>query len=239
MNPGLVLLPAVDVAGGRAAQVVGEGTTDPYAVALGWVDQGAQWVHLVDLDRAFGRGENADLLAGIIGALPVPVQLSGGIGDDAALAAALGTGAARIVLSSAALRDPGWVAEAVRGHRDRIAVGVDVHDAEVVARGSEVRLGPLDQVLAGLTAVDCRTYVVADAARDGRRHGADTTLFRRVAEEVDGTVVASGGVASLADLEQLAALVRAGVGGVVLGSALYHGAFTLAEALETVAGAIR
>lgn len=233
---GLTLLPAVDVAGGRAAQVVGEGTTDPYAVARAWVDQGSAWVHLVDLDRAFGRGDNLAQLAAIIEALPVPVQLSGGIGDEESVAAALGTGAARVVLSSAALRDPEWVADVVRTHRERVAVGVDVHGAEVVARGSEVRLGPLDDVLAGLAAVACRTYVVADAARDGRRHGADTTLFRRVAEEVDGTVIASGGVASLADLEQLAALAPVGVGGVVLGAALYHGAFTLAEALELTGG---
>lgn len=229
----MTLLPAVDVAGGRAAQVVGEGTTDPYAVARAWVDQGARWVHLVDLDRAFARGDNLAQLAEIIDALPVPVQLSGGIGDDAALTAALGTRAHRIVLTSAALRDPGWVGDAVRAHPNRIAVGIDVHGAEVVARGTEARLGPLDDVLAGLAAVHCRTYVVADAARDGRRHGADTALFRRVAEEVDGTVIASGGVASLADLKRLVTLVPAGVSGVVLGAALYHGAFTMAEALET------
>jgi phosphoribosylformimino-5-aminoimidazole carboxamide ribonucleotide (ProFAR) isomerase len=236
VTPGLTLLPAVDVAGGRAAQVVGDGTTDPLAVAAGWVDQGAEWVHLVDLDLAFGRGANTDLLAGVIERLPVPVQLSGGIGDDATLAAALATGAARVNLSSLALRDPGWVTDVVRAHPDRVAVGVDVAGAEVVARGSAVRIGPLEEVLAGLAGAGCRTYVVADASRDGRLHGADDALFLRVAEAVDGQVVASGGVASLEDLRRLRALVPAGVTGLVLGSALYHGAFTLAEALEVANG---
>lgn len=235
MTAGLTLLPAVDVARGRASQVIGQGTAEPYAVATGWVQQGARWVHLVDLDLAFGRGDNSALLADLVAAVTVPVQLSGGIRDEASLRVALSTGAERITLSSAALRDTGWVRQVVRTHGERIAVGVDVHGSEVVARGSGIRLGPLEEVLAGLAGSGAGTYVVADVDRDGTRHGVDVGLFRRVAEQVDGEVITSGGVASLEDLRRLATLSAVGVRGVVLGAALYHGAFTLSEALE-VAG---
>ncbi|HLS40715.1 MAG TPA: HisA/HisF-related TIM barrel protein [Ornithinicoccus sp.] len=229
------LLPAVDVAGGRAVQVVDAGDPDPYAVALRWVHQGARWLHLVDLDRAFGRGENADLLAEVVGTVPVPVQLSGGIADEAALEWALGTGARRVVLSSAALGEEDRVAEVVRVHGDRVALGVDVRGDQVVARGTDLRIGPLDEVLEFLASLPEATLVVADASRDGTRAGTDLDLFARVAAAVPHRVVASGGVASLADLRRLTTLPGRGVHGVVLGSALYHGAFTLAEALE-VAG---
>lgn len=229
---GLTLLPAVDIAGGRASQVVGDGEDDPALVAAGWIAAGARWVHLVDLDRAFGRGDNAGLITELVAAQPVPVQVSGGIADDASLALALDSGAARVNLASMALRDRGWVRQVVQEHGERIAVGIDVRGHEVVARGSEARLGGLDDVLADLDGTGCQTYVVADASRDGSLHGADDNLFRYVAERVDGQVVASGGVASLEDLARLRALVGVGVRGVVLGAALYHGAFTLGEALE-------
>lgn len=229
---GLTLLPAVDITGGRASQVVGGGEDDPALVAAGWVAAGARWVHLVDLDRAFGRGDNAGLIAELVEAQPVPVQVSGGITDEASLALALETGAARVNLASTALRDRLWVRQVVREHAERIAVGIDVRGHEVVARGSEARLGALDDVLADLDGTGCRTYVVADASRDGSLHGADDNLFRYVADRVDGQVIASGGVASLEDLDRLRALVGVGVRGVVLGAALYHGVFTLGEALE-------
>lgn len=235
MTHALTLLPAVDISGGRASQVVGDGDDDPARVAARWVADGAPWVHLVDLDRAFGRGENAALIAEIAAAQAVPVQVSGGIADEASLAIALATAAARVNLASSALRDRGWVGEVVREHAERIAVGIDVRAGEVVSRGSDIRLGLLDEVLADLDGIGCRTYVVADASRDGSLHGADTDLFRHVAERVEGQVIASGGVASLDDLRRLRTLSDVGVGGVVLGAALYHGAFTLAEALD-VAG---
>lgn len=235
-HAGLTLLPAVDIAGGRASQVVGDADDDPARVAAGWVAQGAHWLHLVDLDRAFGRGDNAQTIAELVAAQPVQVQVSGGICDEASLAVALATGAARVNLASTALRDRDWVRAVVREHPDRIAVGIDVRGHEVVARGSDARLGALDDVLADLDGTGCRTYVVADASRDGSLHGADDNLFRYVAERVDGQVVASGGVASLQDLERLTTLVPVGVTGVVLGAALYHGTFTLTEALETTGG---
>lgn len=232
----LELLPAVDVASGRAAQVVGGGEHDPYAVALGWVHAGARRVHLVDLDRAFGRGENSRLLAEVVDTLPVPVQLSGGVTDAATLEWALSTGAWRVVLSSAALADRPWVAEVARTHSDRLALGLDVRGDQVVARGSDTWVGALDDVLGFVAELPGElTLVVADADRDGTRHGSDTALFRRVAGVTRRPVVASGGVATLEDLRALRGLRSQGVSGAVLGSALYHRAFTLAEALE-VAG---
>ncbi|NLG20549.1 MAG: bifunctional 1-(5-phosphoribosyl)-5-((5-phosphoribosylamino)methylideneamino)imidazole-4-carboxamide isomerase/phosphoribosylanthranilate isomerase PriA [Actinomycetales bacterium] len=232
----LMLLPALDIAGGRASQVVGDAEDDPGLVAAAWVAAGAEWVHLVDLDRAFRRGENAALIAELVAAASVPVQVSGGIDDEDSLRVALASGATRVNLASTALRDREWVRAVVREHGERIAVGVDVRAGEVVARGTEVRLGPLDDVLADLDRTGCRTYVVADASRDGSLHGADVDLFRHVAERVDGDVIASGGVASLDDLRRLCTLTEVGVRGVVLGAALYHGAFTLAEALEVARG---
>ncbi|USQ75028.1 HisA/HisF-related TIM barrel protein [Ornithinimicrobium cryptoxanthini] len=237
MTSALTLLPAVDISGGRASQVVGDGEDDPAQVVARWVAEGAKWLHLVDLDRAFGRGENAALIAELTAAHDVPVQVSGGIADEASLAVALETAAARVNLASSALRDRGWVKEVVREHAARIAVGIDVQAGEVVARGSDIRLGSLDDVLADLDGIGCRTYVVADANRDGSLHGADTDLFRHVAERVEGQVIASGGVASLDDLRRLRLLADVGVSGVVLGAALYHGALTLADALEVAGGA--
>ncbi|AXH97824.1 bifunctional 1-(5-phosphoribosyl)-5-((5-phosphoribosylamino)methylideneamino)imidazole-4-carboxamide isomerase/phosphoribosylanthranilate isomerase PriA [Ornithinimicrobium avium] len=228
------LLAAVDVAGGRAVQVV-DGDDDPLRVALGWVAQGARWIHLVDLDRAYRRGSDLPLLTHLVAALPVPVQLSGGLDRPEVVDQALATGARRINLAVTALRDPGWVAGLLREHGDRVAVGIDVLGDRVVARGSGEDLGPVQEVVATARAafLDERpgAYVVADARRDGRRTGADLRLFRGLVEALGAPVVASGGVATLADL---VALRTVGVSGIVLGSALYHRAFTLTEALEVL-----
>lgn len=226
----LTLLPAVDIAGGRAAQVVA-GSGDPHAAVQRWLDAGAGWIHLVDLDLAFGRGENRELLAELVHHIPVPVQLSGGIADEATLHRALDTGAARAVLASSALADPDLVARAVAEHGERVVVAVDVRGDRVVSRGTDLDLGPLEEVLREHPVRDARQVLVADASRDGTRAGSDLDLFAEVAGHVTGEVIASGGVASLDDLRALATLhprVRAAV----LGSALYHGAFTLEEALE-------
>lgn len=232
----LELLPAVDVTAGRAGQVV-SGSADPGDVARAWVGQGAGWVHLVDLDRARGTGHNGPLLADLVAELTgsVRVQLSGGIGDEASLCWALGTGADRVNLSSTALRDPGFVRGCVEAHGASLLVGLDVAGDEVVARGSGVRIGRLDDVLPLVAGWD---LLLADAGRDGTRHGVDLVLVRRVAERVERPLVASGGIASVGDLAALARLrvgARQVVRGVVLGSALYHGAFTLAEAVAAVA----
>lgn len=235
---GFELLPAVDVAGRRAVQVVGGASADPLSVARRWVDEGADLIHLVDLDRAFGRGSDLPYLSALVDALPVPTQLSGGLDGAASALEALGTGAWRVNLAATALGDPAGVAALVSAHGARVAVGVDVLGDRVVARGSGVDLGPLVQILdllvEHLSTTSPGAVVLADAGRDGRRTGVDADLVARVVARV-GTlapVVASGGVA---DLDDLRALRAAGAAGAVLGAALYHGAFTLSQAKEAVA----
>lgn len=230
----LTLLPAVDVAGGRADQVVGDADSDPIRVARGWVEQGARWLHLVDLDRAYDRGDNHALISRLVAELPVPVQVSGGVADRATLEQALATGAARVNLASTALWDIDWVDRAVRRHGGRIAVGLDIRGQDVVARGAGTRVGTVTEVVRVLRDVPVQTYVVADARRDGSRRGADLTLFATMAGLLRTPVIASGGVGTLADLRGLRALAGAGVSGVVLGAALYHGELTLGQALAAV-----
>lgn len=235
------LLPAVDVAGGRAVRLVrGEAGTetsygDPLDAALAWQRDGARWVHLVDLDAAFGRGDNAELLAGVVAALDVDVELSGGIRDDGSLAAALATGCRRVNLGTAALESPDWVRRAIGEHGDRIAVGLDVRGRTLAARGWTRDAGDLWETLARLDADGCARYVVTDVRRDGTLTGPNLELLEQVCQATERPVVASGGVASLADLRALAGLGDLGVEGAIVGKALYAGAFTLPEALAAVA----
>lgn len=236
----LVLLPAVDVAGGAAVRLVqgAAGTETSYGspldAALAWQDGGAEWVHLVDLDAAFGRGTNRELLAEVVGKLDVAVELSGGIRDDASLEAALGTGAARVNLGTAALESPDWVRSAIARYGDKIAVGLDVRGTTLAARGWTSEGGDLYETLARLDADGCARYVVTDVHRDGTLTGPNLQLLRDVCAASDRPVVASGGVSSLADLVAIASLTDLGVEGAIVGKALYAGQFTLAEALATV-----
>src|SRR5205807_5037320 len=207
---------------------------DPLAAALAWQEAGAAWVHLVDLDAAFGRGSNRELLAGVVGKLDVAVELSGGIRDDASLEAALATGCARVNLGTAALESPDWVAAAIARHGDRIAVGLDVRGTTLAARGWTEDGGELFDVLARLDADGCSRYVLTDVRRDGTLTGPNVDLLRDVCASTTRPVVASGGVSSLDDLRALAALVDIGVEGAIVGKALYAGAFTLPEALAAV-----
>lgn len=234
-RPSLTLLPAVDVAGGRAAQVVSGGDDDPYAVAMGWVEQGAQWIHLVDLDRAYGRptADSSALLADLVERIPVPVQLSGGLADADSIGWAAQTGAARLVLASSVLADPGLVAQGAERFGGRLVVAVDVSGGRVVSRGTDLDLGRVEEVLADhpVAGPGVKHVLVADASRDGSRAGSDVDLFARVAELVAADVIASGGVGTLDDLTALAGLADRGVTAAVLGSALYHDAFTLEQAL--------
>jgi len=239
--PRLQLLPAVDVADGQAVRLVqGEagsetGYGDPLDAALAWQEGGAEWIHLVDLDAAFGRGSNADLLADVVGRLDVDVELSGGIRDDASLARALATGCRRVNLGTAALEDPDWTRRAVAEHGDRIAVGLDVRGTTLAARGWTQEGGDLWEVLARLDADGCARYVVTDVTKDGTLRGPNVELLQQVCAATDKPVVASGGVSSLDDLRALRGLVGAGVEGAIVGKALYAQAFTLPEALD-VAG---
>jgi 1-(5-phosphoribosyl)-5-[(5-phosphoribosylamino)methylideneamino] imidazole-4-carboxamide isomerase/N-(5'phosphoribosyl)anthranilate isomerase len=234
------LLPAVDVADGTAVRLVhgAAGTEtrygDPREAALAWQRDGAEWVHLVDLDAAFGRGSNAPLLADVVASLDVDVELSGGIRDDESLAAALRTGARRVNVGTAALERPDWVARAISEHGDRIAVGLDVRGGTLSARGWTRDGGDLWEALARLDAAGCARYVVTDIRRDGAMQGPNVELYRQVCAATAAPVIASGGVSSLADLRALAALEPLGVEGAVVGKALYAGAFTLPDALTAV-----
>jgi 1-(5-phosphoribosyl)-5-[(5-phosphoribosylamino)methylideneamino] imidazole-4-carboxamide isomerase/N-(5'phosphoribosyl)anthranilate isomerase len=272
----LTLLPAVDVSGGQAVRLVQgaagteTGYGDPLEAALAWQRAGAQWIHLVDLDAAFGRGSNAPLLAGLIGKLAaaapsravaggpaaagdgpgaavdgpgiamdgpgVAVELSGGIRDDASLAAALATGCARVIIGTAALENPDWVRDVIARHGERVAVGLDVRGTRLAARGWTSDGGELLDVLARLEAAGCRRYVVTDVTRDGMLSGPNLDLLRQVCARTRRPVIASGGVSSLADLRAIASLRPLGVEGAIIGKALYAGAFTLQQALAAVRG---
>ena len=242
--PRLALLPAVDVAGGQAVRLVqGEAGSEtsygsPLRAALDWQEGGAEWIHLVDLDAAFGRGSNADLLAEVTAALramDVKVEMSGGIRDDVSLARALGTGCSRVNLGTAALEDPEWTARAIAEHGDAIAVGLDVRGTTLAARGWTREGGDLWEVLARLDGAGCARYVVTDVTKDGTLRGPNVELLREVCRRTDAPVVASGGISSLDDLAVLRSLVGEGVEGAIVGKALYAGAFTLPQALD-VAG---
>lgn len=238
-NAPLVLLPAVDVADGKAVRLTqgaaGSETDygDPVDAANEWVEQGAEWIHLVDLDAAFGRGDNYELLERVVRNTPsgVSIELSGGIRDDASLTAALATGARRINLGTAALENPLWAAEVITKHGDQIAVGLDVRGTTLAARGWTRDGGDLWQVLARLEDAGCARYVVTDVNKDGTLRGPNLELLRQLCERTDKPVVASGGVSSIQDVLDLRELVPLGVEGAIVGKALYSGAFTLREAL--------
>lgn len=235
------LLPAVDVADGLAVRLVqGEAGTEtnygePLDAALQWQRDGAEWIHLVDLDAAFGRGSNRELIARVVGELDVKVELSGGIRDDASLEAALATGCARVNLGTAALEDPEWCAKAIAAYGEKIAVGLDVRITEqghrVKGRGWTSDGGDLWEVLDRLDRDGCARYVVTDVSKDGTLTGPNLDLLSEVCARTDAPVIASGGVSTVDDLVALAKLSRDGVEGSIIGKALYAGVFTLPEAL--------
>ncbi len=232
------LLPAVDVAGAAAVRLVqgvaGSETSygDPLEAALTWQRDGAEWIHLVDLDAAFGRGDNRAQLADVVQRLDIAVELSGGIRDDASLDAALATGCARVNLGTAALESPDWVRDVIARHGEKIAVGLDIRNNMLAARGWTQDGGDLWSTLARLDADGCARYVVTDVHRDGTLTGPNLQLLRDVCARTSAAVVASGGVSSLDDLRAIASVE--GVEGSIVGKALYAGAFTLPEALAAV-----
>jgi 1-(5-phosphoribosyl)-5-[(5-phosphoribosylamino)methylideneamino] imidazole-4-carboxamide isomerase/N-(5'phosphoribosyl)anthranilate isomerase len=233
----LVLLPAVDVAGGQAVRLVQgaagseTGYGDPLEAALAWQSAGAEWLHLVDLDAAFGRGANAELLAQVVGKLDVKVELSGGIRDDGSLERALSTGCARVNIGTAAMENPGWVREVIAKYGDRVAIGLDVRGRTLAARGWTREGGDLYEAIERLDAEGCARYVITDVLKDGMLKGPNLDLYRDVCSRTKAPVVASGGVSSLEDLRALAGLTPIGVEGAIVGKALYAGAFTLEAAL--------
>ena len=234
----LELLPAVDVKDGRAVRLVqGELAREsiygsPLEVALDFQKSGAEWLHLVDLDAAFGRGENSVLLAEVVGRLDIDVELSGGIRDDESLMRALATGCRRVNLGTAALENPEWTSRAIAEHGDRIAVGLDVRGHVLAARGWTQEGGDLFETLARLESDGCARYVVTDVTKDGTLQGPNLELLKEVCAATKKPVVASGGISSLEDIKALCALSQVGVEGAIVGKALYAGAFTLEQALE-------
>ena len=238
----LELLPAVDVKDGRAVRLV-QGALDkesiygaPLEVALEFQSAGAEWLHLVDLDAAFGRGSNATLLAEVVAALDIKVELSGGIRDDESLKRALATGCTRVNLGTAALEDPEWTAKVITQYGDRIAVGLDVRGTTLAARGWTKEGGELFETIERLDLDGCSRYIVTDVAKDGTLTGPNLELLKSVCAATKAPVVASGGVSSLADIAAIRQLVEMGVEGSIVGKALYAGAFTLPEALAVANG---
>ena len=234
----LILLPAVDVRGGKAVRLVrGELSAEsqygePLEAAMAFQNAGAEWIHLVDLDAAFGTGENQDLLREVISRLDIKVELSGGIRDEDSLNRALTTGCSRVNLGTAALESPEWTASVIAKHGERIAVGLDVRGRTLAARGWTKDGGDLFETLARLDSEGCARYVVTDVNKDGTLQGPNLELLKQVGAATNKPVIASGGVSSLDDLKKLKELVGIGVEGAIVGKALYAGAFTLEEALS-------
>jgi phosphoribosylformimino-5-aminoimidazole carboxamide ribotide isomerase/phosphoribosylanthranilate isomerase len=237
----LELLPAVDIVDDQAVRLLqGEAGSEtsygtPLEAALNWQNAGAEWVHMVDLDAAFGRGNNADLISEVVSQLNVKVELSGGLRDDESLERALALGVARVNLGTAALENPEWTRRAIDRFGDKIAVGLDVRGTTLAGRGWTKEGGDLWEVLARLEDAGCARYVVTDVTKDGTLQGPNVDLLRQMVEKTGKPVVASGGISSLEDLRVLRELVPLGVEGAIVGKALYAGAFTLPEALD-VAG---
>lgn len=240
----LILLPAVDVADGQAVRLTqgAAGTEtaygDPLDAAKNFLEQGAEWLHLVDLDAAFGRGENTNVIRRVVDELSgsMNIELSGGIRDDESLDRALIAGARRVNLGTAALENPEWTAKVIAEHGDRVAVGLDVRGTTLAARGWTEEGGDLFEVLARLDADGCSRYVVTDVTKDGMMKGPNLELLRDVAGRTDRPVIASGGISTLEDIAAIRELVSIGVEGAILGKALYAGAFTLREALAVADG---
>jgi phosphoribosyl isomerase A len=243
MSKYLELLPAVDVADGKAVRLTqGEAGSetdygDPVEAAQQWISAGAEWIHLVDLDAAFGRGNNRDVITRVVNASTgVKIELSGGIRDDASLEAALEAGATRVNLGTAALEDPEWTERVIAKHGDKVAVGLDVRGTTLAARGWTKEGGDLWEVLARLEGAGCARYVVTDVTKDGTLRGPNLELLKQVMEKTAKPVVASGGISSLQDISDLYALVELGLEGAILGKSLYAGRFTLEEALAVASG---
>ena len=237
MKP-LILLPAVDVADGQAVRLVqGELGTEtsygsPLDAALAWQEQGAEWIHLVDLDAAFGKGSNRELLKEVTAKLDIKVELSGGIRDDESLSNALATGAARINLGTAALEDPEWTAKVIAQHGDKIAIGLDVRGRNLAARGWTKEGGELIETLQRLDKDNAARYVVTDVTKEGTLQGPNTALLREILDYTKKPVIASGGIAQLSDIAELRQLTNIGVEGAIVGKALYAQKFTLKDALR-------
>lgn len=242
MTSPLELLPAVDIQDGQAVRLVqGEyGTAtnygDPFDAAMSWQQAGAQWLHLVDLDAAFGHGNNREIIQRITGELGIQIELSGGLRDDASLAEALDMGATRVNLGTAALENPAWTAKVIEQYGDKIAVGLDVRGEKLATRGWVEEGGNIWDVLGQLEAAGCARYVVTDITKDGTLTGPNTDLLLQIAQQTGKPVIASGGISTLEDIATLAGMVDQGIEGCIIGKALYAGQFKLEQALQVADG---
>lgn len=242
MTSPLELLPAVDVQDGQAVRLVqGEyGTAtnygNPFDAAMGWQQAGAEWLHLVDLDAAFGHGNNREVIQRITAELGIKIELSGGLRDDASLAEALHMGATRVNLGTAALENPQWTAKVIEQYSDKIAVGLDVRGEQLATRGWVEEGGNIWDVLDQLEEAGCARYVVTDITKDGTLTGPNTDLLLQIAQKTGKPVIASGGISTLEDIATLASMVDQGIEGAIIGKALYAGQFTLEQALQVAAG---
>ncbi len=238
----LEILPAIDVKEGVAIRLV-QGELDkqskygdPLEIAAEFVAAGASWIHLVDLDAAFGLGNNFEVLASVIKSVDIKIELSGGIRDDESLNRALSTGCTRINLGTAALEQPEWTESVIKKHGDKIAVGLDVRGRQLSARGWTKSGGDLFEAITRLDKAGCARYVLTDITRDGTLTGPNLELLKEVTSFTKTPIVASGGISSLSDVKTLTQLTNDGVEGVIIGKALYAGAFTLAQVLATAKG---
>ena len=234
------LLPAIDISNGLSVRAGDEHSKESYGspleIASDWISSGASWIHLVDLDAAFGRGENRKLVAEVADSCSgINVQVSGGIRDQESLEAALATRADRINLATSALLDLDWVESTIKNHGERISVSLDVSGSRLIARGTKEDVGELEQNLKKLNNFGCARYVVTDVARDGSLAGPNIELLEQVLGLTSKPVIASGGISKLSDLEELMTLRTKGLAGAILGKALYVGHFSLEQALEVVA----
>ena len=239
MSKNLELLPAVDVSRGLAVRLTqGDTQTEesfgsPMDAAQTWITAGAEWIHLVDLDAAFERGDNQSVIQEVVaGCKEVKIQLSGGIVDQHSLEAALATGATRVNIATPALANIDWVKQAISEFGDRIAIGLDVRGSTLIGRGSSKEVGELQEILAQLEQAGCARYIVTDVAKDGMLQGPNLELLGQVLARTNSPVVASGGISSLEDISKLCELVSEGLEGAILGKALYAKRFSLEQALE-------
>ena len=233
------LLPAIDVSAGLSVRPGEENSQasfgSPLEIASDWIASGAKWIHLVDLDAAYGKGENKALISEVVSRCSsIQVQVSGGIRDQESLSAAFATGSTRINLATSALIDMPWVQSVISKNGQKLSVSLDVSGAKLVARGSGEDVGELDLVLQQLESFGCARYVVTDVTRDGSLNGPNLELLEKVLSLTSKPVIASGGISQLADLEALMALRSKGLAGAILGKALYVGRFSLEQALEVV-----
>ena len=236
--PELQILPAIDIKDGRAVRLFqGELAKEsnyglPVEVAKEFSAEGASWIHLVDLDAAFGIGSNFELIQEVISSVDIKVELSGGIRDDDSLKRALSTGCKRVNLGTAAIENPEWTAKVIGQYGEKIAVGLDVRGHTLATRGWTEQGGDLFEMISKLDAAGCSRYIVTDVTKDGTLTGPNLELLREVCAATSAPVIASGGISALQDLIDLRAMTNLGIEGAIVGKAIYSGAFSLAQALE-------